>query len=166
MKLHLLLLALLVDLSSGFMTELRGRLAEVACTGEEEDEFISCATKGAAADPIFSEDFSKLEEEAFMNDGSEGRKLQNCDVCPDNAPRGTWCFTMCGRRRLEEVTDTPHLRRLVQQDEFTAGFSGGELTGNGKAKQVAKIIIECMADAAARNPCLGSTNDMTLIVTL
>jgi hypothetical protein len=95
----------------------------VACTGKEYAEFMSCATLGAA-DPILPEDFTELEEEVFVNNGSEDRKL-NCSGCTGGAPRGTWCFTMCGGRRLgEEGTDTPNLRRLVEQD-FTAVFGGG-----------------------------------------
>jgi hypothetical protein len=78
------------------------------------------------------------------------------------------CFTCGGegRRLLEEVTDTPNLRHLVQPEEFTAPFGGGELTGSGKAKQVAKTIIECFEKLSQNHPCLGSTVDMTLTVTL
>jgi hypothetical protein len=163
MKLHLLLLVSLFSLSSGFMAELKGPLTEEACTGLEYADFKRCVT----ADESMA-GFVDSEDESFINRGGDGRKL-SCDGCPaSGAPRGTWCFTMCGRgRRLqEEVTDTPNLRRLVQPDEFTAVFGGGELTGSGKAKQVAKTIIECFEKLSDNHPCLGSTVDMTLTVTL
>jgi hypothetical protein len=149
------------------MTELRGKLTEVACSGEEYAEFKHCATQGVDADPIIPEDFSEIEENFFVNRGGDDRKLQGwCNGCTGGAPRGTFCFTMCGGRRLsEEGTNTPNLRRL-QQPDFTAVFEDGEVTGNGRARHVAKTIIECMADASEKYPCLGSTDTMTLTVSL
>ncbi len=165
MKLHLLLLVSLFNLSSGFMAELKGTLAEEACTGLEYADFKQCVT----ADESMA-DFIDFEDESFVNRGGDGRQL-SCTGCPTSgAPKGTWCYTMCGsqrRRLLEEVMDSmPNLRRLVQPDEFTAVFGGGELTGNGRAKQVAKTVIECFETLSENHPCLGSTVDMTLTVTL
>jgi hypothetical protein len=83
------------------------------------------------------------------------------------APRGTFCFTVCGgRRRLSEegTMDTPNLRRLVKPD-FAAVFEDGKYTGNGKAKQIAKAIIECVGDVSTNHPCLGSTDTMVLTIT-
>jgi hypothetical protein len=163
MKLHLLLLISLFNVSSGFMAELKGTLAEEACTGSEYADFKQCVT----AD-VSMVDFIDFEDESFVNRDGDSRRL-SCMGCPTSgAPRGTWCFVMCGsgRRLLEEVTDMPNLRRLVQPDEFTAVFGGGELTGNGRAKQVAKTVIECFETLSENHPCLGSTVDMTLTVTL
>jgi hypothetical protein len=164
MKLHLLLLASLFNLSSGFVAELRGPLTEEACTGEEYADFLHCATLGAAADPSLPV-LAQLDQEAFVNRGGE-RKLGWCSGCRGGAPRGTFCFTVCGGRRLsEEGTDTPNLRRL-QQREFVAAFEDGAFTGNGKSKRIAKDIIECLGAATPNHPCLGSTDTMTLTVTL
>jgi hypothetical protein len=163
MKLHLLLLISLFNLSSGFMAELKGTLAAEACTGLEYADFKQCVT----AD-VSMADFIDLEDESFVDRGGDGRKL-SCMGCPTSgAPRGHWCFVMCGsgRRLLEEVTDTPNLRRLQEPDEFSAVFQCGEFAGNGKAKQVAETIIECLDKLSENHPCLGSTVDMTLAVTL
>jgi hypothetical protein len=167
MKLHLLLLALLFSLSSGFMTELRGNLTEMACTGEEYAEFKHCATMGVDADPIIPEDFTELEENFFVNRGGDDRKLMGwCTGCTGGAPRGTFCFTVCGGRRLsEEGMDTPNLRRLDQPD-FVAEYEDGIYTGNGRAKRIAQATMECLGDVSTKNPCLGSTDTMTLIVRL
>jgi hypothetical protein len=164
MKLHLLFLASLFSLSSGFMVELRGPLTEEACTGEEYFDFKHCATLGAATDPSLPV-LAELDEEAFVNHGGE-RQLGWCDGCRGGAPRGTFCFTVCGGRRLgEDSMDTPNLRRL-DQPEFVAVFEGGTYTGNGKSKRIAEAIIECLGDVQTYHPCLGSTDSMTLTVTL
>jgi hypothetical protein len=161
MKLHLLLLALLCNLSNGFMATLKGPLNEDICTGEEYADFTHCAMLGAAADPTLPM-FAEFDEQASVNRGGDGRKL-SCAGCPTSgAPRGTYCFTMCGsgrRRRLSEKgTDTPNLRR-VQQDNV-ATFKDGGYTGNDETKGIAQDIIKCMGDD---HPCLGP---MTLTVTL
>jgi hypothetical protein len=161
MKLHLLLLASVFSLSSGFMAELKGTLAEEACTGKEYADFKQCVT----ADESMA-GFVDFEDEAFLNRGG-GRKL-SCWGCPaSGAPRGTWCFTMCGSRRrrlLEEDTDTSNLRRV--QEEESAVFAGGEYTGNEEAKELAKGIIECLGGLLPNHPCLGDTVKMELTVTL
>jgi hypothetical protein len=65
MKLHLLLLASLIHLSSGFMVELKGPLtAGEACTGTEYADFRSCVV----ADPILPVS-DATEEEAFVSEG-------------------------------------------------------------------------------------------------
>jgi hypothetical protein len=166
MKLHLLLLASLFNLSSaGFMAELRGPLTDEACTGEEYAEFKHCATLGAAADPSLPV-LAELEEEAFVNRGGE-RQLGWCSGCNGGAPRGTFCFTVCGGRRLseEEGMVTPNLRRL-ERPEFVTVFEDGVYTGNGKSKRVAEAIIGCLGGISTNHPCLGSTDTMTLTVTL
>jgi hypothetical protein len=162
MKLHLLLLASVFNLSSGFMAELKGTLAEEACTGKEYADFKQCVT----ADESMA-GFVDFEDEAFLNRGG-GRKLSCVGCPPSGAPRGTWCFTMCGSRRgrrlLEEDTDTSNLRRV--QEEESAEFAGGEYTGNEEAKELAKGIIECLGGLLPNHPCLGDTVKMELTVTL
>jgi hypothetical protein len=166
MKLHLLLLVSLFGLSSGFMAELRGPLDGEECTGEEYAEFKHCVLMGADLDSNLPGTMTELEEEAFVTQG-DGRRLQAASVCGGcrrGAPRGTFCYTFCGsgRRRLEEVTDRPDVRRL--EEDNIAIFQEGVYTGNDEAKQVAKVIIECLGDVSENHPCLGSTNTMTLIV--
>jgi hypothetical protein len=173
MKLHLLLLPSLFHLSSGFMAELRGPLTEAACSGDEYADFRHCAALGVETDqslPPLNE--AELDDLAFMNHGHEDdRRLSHnnwCSGCTGGAPRGTFCFTVCGgRRRLSEEgnMDTPNLRRLILP-EFVAVFENGSYTGNGKAKQIAKSIIECVRDVSTDHPCLGSTDTMVLTVTL
>jgi hypothetical protein len=165
MKLLLLVVASLLNLSSGaFMAELRGPLNEEACTGTEYADFKQCATLGAESDsslPVLAE----LEEEAFVNRGGE-RQLGWCSGCTGGAPRGTFCFTVCGGRRLsEEGMATPNLRRL-ERPEFVAVFEDGAYTGNGKSKRIAEAIIGCLGGVSTNHPCLGTTDKMTLTVTL
>jgi hypothetical protein len=164
MKLHLLLLASVFNLSSGFMAELTGTLADEACTGVEYADFKQCVT----ADESMA-DFIDSEDEAFVNRGGD-RKL-SCWGCPlSGAPRGTWCFVMCGTRRgrlLEEVTDTPNFLRRVQEDDSAdAVYADGLYTGTDEAKELAKGIIECLGGLATNHPCLGDTANMGLTVTL
>jgi hypothetical protein len=167
MKLQLTLLASVVSLSSGFMVELTGPLTEEACTGEEYAEFMHCATLGAAADPSLA-GLTDLEWEAFVNRGGE-RQL-SCKGCPSSgAPRGTYCFTMCGsnrRRGLEEGTDAPNLRRVQEAPYDVAVFDDGAYTGEDEVKQIAEAIMDCLGDVSTNHPCLGSTDTMTLTVTL
>lgn len=146
------------------MAELRGPLTEEACTGAEYAEFEHCATLAAAADPSLPV-LATIEEEAFVNRGGK-RQLGWCSGCTGGAPRGTFCFTVCGGRRLSEKSmDTPNVRRL-QRPEFVAVFENGDYTGDGKSKQIAKAIIECLGGISTYHPCLGSTDTMTLTVTL
>jgi hypothetical protein len=165
MKLHLLLLASLFHLSSGFMVELKGTLNTETCTGSEYIDFKSCVTMGVAADPNL-EDLTDPVGDGLMNFGVD-RKLQTvnyCNRCSGNEPRGTYCFTMCNQnRRLEEKgTDTSNLRRVEEGD--SAEFKDGVYTPpNGEAQQLAEHIIECLSDEYA---CLGNPVDMTLTVTL
>jgi hypothetical protein len=165
MKLHLLFLASLFSLSSAeFMAELRGPLTGEKCTGEEYYDFEHCAMLGAAADPSLPV-LAELEEEAFVNHGGQ-RQLNWCNGCRGGAPRGTFCFTVCGGRRLaEEGKDTPNLRSLDPPD-FVAVFEDGAYTGNGKSKRIAQAIIECLGDVPKYHPCLGSTDTIVLTVTL
>ena len=174
MKLHLLLLASICNLSSGlFMAELKGELVEgEACTGEEFTEFADfkqCAAQGRAeVDPGLPV-LAGLEEGAFVNrGGGQNRKLVNlCTGCTGEEPLGTYCFSVCDpRRRLEEGTDTPNLRRLAKPD-FTAVCKDGEAcTGNGSAKKTAEAIMLCLEEASVNHPCFGSTKEMTLTVSL
>jgi hypothetical protein len=157
MKLHLILVASLFNLSSGFMVELKGPLNEEACSGEESDDFIDCVALGAALDPKLAL-LADLLENGFMNFGGE-RKLSWCAGCKGIEPRGTFCFTMCNQNRR---LDTPNLRRVQAAD--SAVFKDGVYTPeNGEAQQVAEHIIECLSDEYA---CLGDPVDMTLTVTL
>jgi hypothetical protein len=162
MKLHLLLLASIFNLSSGFMAELKGPLNnETACTGGEFADFRQCVT----ADESMA-DFVDYEDEAFVNRGGDGRRL-SCKGCPTSgAPRGTWCYTMCGSQRRRLATDSmPNFLRRVQEDD-TATFADGEYTGNEDAKELAKGIIECFGGLLPNHPCLGDTVHMESTVTL
>jgi hypothetical protein len=55
---------------------------------------------------------------------------------------------MCGstrRRKLEEGTDTPTLRR-VQEEVDTAVFQGGAYTGNVEAILILEAVTKCLDD--------------------
>jgi hypothetical protein len=86
MKLHLLILASLFPLSSGFMAELRGPITEEECSGEEYADFKRCVEEGLAQD---GENLTEIEEEAFVNHGNEeNRQLVNwCSGCTGGAPK-------------------------------------------------------------------------------
>jgi hypothetical protein len=165
MQLHLLLLASVFNLSSGFMTEVKGPLGVEECTGYEYGDFKTCVTQGIAADPNLA-GFIDVQDVAIVNRGGE-RQL-SCNGCPRSAPRGTWCFTMCGstrRRRLEEEgADTPNLRRVQEAD--TAVFQGGSYTGNAEAILILTAMTTCLDNGLMHHPCLGTSETMTLTVTL
>jgi hypothetical protein len=164
MKLHLILLASVFIISSGFRAEVRGPLGEETCTGDEYADFKECVMQGVAVDPKLA-GFVDFEDVAIVNRGGE-RRL-NCAVCPESAPRGTWCFTMCGstrRRRLEEGADKPNLRRVQEAD--TAVFEGGAYTGNVEAILILEAMTTCLDDGFRHHPCLGATDTMTMTVTL
>jgi hypothetical protein len=150
MKLHLLLLASLFSLSSGFMAELRGPLTDEVCTGEEEADFDLCVMMATEADP---------------NLGGQ-RKLQYnaCGGCRGTAPKGHFCYYYCGsgRRLLWELTDTPDLSHL--QEDNIAVFNDGDYIGNPEAIQVAKDVMQCFGDLSVNHPCLGNTDLMALVV--
>jgi hypothetical protein len=162
MKLHLILLASLFSLSSAnFMAELTGHLTEVQCTGEEFVDFKNC----------LPEEVNGSEWGAFMDSEENNRKLGWCSGCRDSRlyPRGTFCFTVCGgllRRLDESPDDTPSLRRRVQEEETSAAYKAGEWEGSGIALDYAKVIMECLGVVSPIHPCVGSTDDMTLIVTV
>jgi hypothetical protein len=163
MKLHLLLLVSLFRLSNGYMVELRGPLNKEKCTGEEYAAFKDCATQGAKSDPDLPA-VIEVDEQAYVNQGGERRLKSWCGGCSSGAPRGSFCFTFCGRfmRRLEEVTDTPNSRRL--QEDSVAVCQDNSYIGEGEAIQIAEAIMECLGDVSTTHPCLGSTNTMILIV--
>jgi hypothetical protein len=163
MKLHLVLLVSLFNLSSGFMAELRGPLAAEECTGDEYALFKHCATLGAEADPNLSV-LAEIEEIALVNRGDE-RKL-SCSGCTGGAAIETFCYTWCasGRRLLEGGMDTPNLRRELQDNVCI--FESGAYIGSGDARDIAEAVIACLGDASTNHPCLGTTNTMTLIVTV
>jgi hypothetical protein len=176
MKLHLvLLLALVINLSNGLMAELKGPLGHETCTGDEYSEFKNCVMQGVTADPNLTGSFGDIEEAAFVRGGGDDRKLFNCAVCwemfncavcPSGAPRGTFCFYWCGgRRRLDEVMGTPNLRRVQESD--TAVFQGGDYTGNAEGiVLILETMTTCLDEGSAAFPCLGTTDTMTLTVTL
>jgi hypothetical protein len=161
MKLHLLvLLASVLTLSSGFTAELEGTLAEEVCTGEEYSDFKHCVTLGA--------NVTDVEDVAVVNSGGDRRLNCYTNQCLVYKPgAGHFCFYMCGhlyRRRLEQGTDTPNLRRVQEAD--SAVFEGGDYTGTIEAIEIAEDIIDCLGDLSAHHPCLGRTVDMRLTVTL
>jgi hypothetical protein len=170
MKLHLLLLASLFNLSTGFMAELKGPLTDEKCEGDEYADFRRCAMLGAVGVGVTALQESALNEEAFMNQGGERQLVNPCTGCPDGAQRrGSFCFTFCGsgRRLLSEEgsMDTPNLRRLAQPD-LVGGVDKGAYFGNGRAKKIAEVTIECLGKVSTNHPCLGSTETMVLTVTL
>jgi hypothetical protein len=167
MKLHLILLASVLNLSSGFMAEVKGPLGKEACNGGEYADFKNCVIQGVAADPNLA-GLIDVEDVAIVNRG--GARQLSCRGCPtEGAPRGTWCFTMCGstrRRRLQEGTDsTPNLRR-VQEEADTAVFEGGAYTGNVEAIWILEAMTTCLDEELTHHPCLGTTDTMTMTVTL
>jgi hypothetical protein len=173
MKLHLILLASVFNLSSGFMAELKGLLGQETCTGGEYADFKSCVIQSIATDPNLA-GFVDTEDISIMNRGGE-RKL-SCSGCHATAPMGHYCVVMCGStpsgRRLEEGTDTPNLRRVLQEEVYTAVFQGGEgvvagaYTGNVEAISILESMITCLDVGSTHHPCLGTTGTMTLTVTL
>jgi hypothetical protein len=167
MKLPLLLLvSMLFHLSNGFMAELTGKLSnETTCTGNEFADFKQCAKQGATSDPNLPEEY-EIEEKAYVTQYGSGRQLGVCGGCPLVAPRGTFCYTWCGRgsaRRLleDESTDTPSSRRL---NDNVAVYNQGVYTGGVEAVAIAEVIIGCFQNVSSSHPCLGSTADMTLTV--
>jgi hypothetical protein len=165
MKLHLLLLASVFSLSSGFMAELKGPLAgEEICIGNEYADFKTCINQGIATD-INLAGIVDDEDIAIVTTAGDERKM-SCSGCPSGAPRGTWCFTMCGSRRrlLEEGTGTPNLRRV--QESNTAVFEGGLYTGNAEAILILSYMTTCLDNGSTNHPCLGTSDTMKLTVTL
>jgi hypothetical protein len=163
MKLHLLLLASLFSLTSGFMAELRGSLTDEVCSDVEYDVFENCVMMATEADL----NLPPLEDTSFMIDIGEQRRLQStnhCGACRGGAPKGHFCMYFCGRRRrlLWEVTDTPDLSRL-QEDDDIAVFNDGDYVGNPEAIQVAKDVMQCFENLSTNHPCLGST-DLVLVL--
>jgi hypothetical protein len=106
------------------------------------------------------------EEEAFINHGRD-RDLWNwCSGCTGGAPRGTFCFTVCGgRRRLEQGTEKTGLRHLQSTTGGATMVNGYFTSGEGTdAGAIASAILDCLSIHSAENPCLGSTDAMTLNV--
>jgi hypothetical protein len=168
MKLHLFLLASVFNLSSGFRAEVEGPLGQETCTGNEYADFKECVMKGVAADPNLA-GFVDTEDVSIVNRGGE-RRL-SCAVCTPAAirMRGQFCFVMCGGRRgraLEEGTDTHNLRRVQKAD--TAVFEGESrtYTGNVEAMLILEVMTTCLDDRFTHHPCLGTTDTMTMTVTL
>jgi hypothetical protein len=154
MKLSLILLASLLSLvRGGFMAELTGSLTSEPCTGDEYADFKQCLPANLADE----------EEAALLSHGDE-RKLGWCSGCRGlEYPRGTFCFTVCGRfhRRLEEGTGLRHL-----QASNEAEYNAGTYTGTGPALDYATEIINCLGTVSASHLCLGDAADMKLIVTV
>jgi hypothetical protein len=148
MKLHLIILASLLNLAmGGFMVELTGVFPP--CTGDELAELQQCL-------PI-------EEEEAVVEDGGERRALITgwCSGCQGTYFMGHFCYTVCqSQRRLEEGTSLRHL-----QEEFSAAvYNLGNLHGAGIALDYAAEIIDCLGNVTATHPCLGELAEMNLVV--
>jgi hypothetical protein len=117
-----------------------------------------------AIDPALADDLTDhLEGGGFMNLGG-GRKLQvtsHCGACtePEYQQAGQFCFTMC---------DDPGDGRYLSGDgRETAVYKDGAYEGNSEeAKDMAKVIIDCLGVVSTNDPCLPDTVDMTLTVTL
>jgi hypothetical protein len=150
MKLSLIIFASLLNLAmGGFMAELTGSLTADPCTGDEYADFKQCLPANVGDE----------EEEALFSRGSD-RALGWCSGCRGGAPRGTFCFTVCGgRRRLEEGTS---LRKL--QDGSAAEYNAGDISGTGIALEYANEIIGCLKTVSATHLCLGDATDMKLVV--
>jgi hypothetical protein len=162
MKLHLILLTTLFQLTSGFTVTIKGEFTEEPCSGEEYPEFESCVLQGVAIDPnltgVFNDNF---DGGFYMNRGSE-RKLQTtnpCGACTGDEPKGHFCFTYC---------NDPGSRRRVSEDGITdtAVFEDGTYEGNSEATDIAKVIIKCLVGVSTGDPCLPDTANMKLSVTL
>jgi hypothetical protein len=147
------------------MAELKGPLGRETCNGAEYSDFKTCVMKGVAADPNL-EGIVDTEDVAFVHSGGGDRQLGWCTGCPGQAPRGTFCFSVCcARRRLEEDTGTtPNLRRVQESD--TAVFEGGAYTGNTEGISILKTMTTCLDESKADYPCLGTIDTMTVTVTL
>jgi hypothetical protein len=150
MKLSLIIFASFLNLAvGGFMAELTGSLTAEPCTGDEYADFKQCLPANVGDE----------EEEALFSPGDD-RALGWCSGCTGGAPRGTFCFTVCGgRRRLEEGTN---LRKL--QDASAPEYKGGDFSGTGLALGYAEEIIECLKTVSASDLCLGDTADMKLVI--
>jgi hypothetical protein len=52
--------------------------------------------------------------------GSNRDRQLSCSKCPDNPPRGTWCFVKCSRRRLTFTDEHPEkalvTKGLIEKD--------------------------------------------------
>jgi hypothetical protein len=151
MKLHLIILASLLNLAmGGFMVELTGSLTAEPCPGEEDAAFKQCLPANVAD-----------EDEAVSGNGGERALITGwCSGCQGTYPKGHFCFTVCGpRRRLEEGTSLRHL------EEFSAAvYNFGVYNGHGIALDYAKEIINCLETVSANHLCLGNTTDMNLVV--
>jgi hypothetical protein len=162
MKLHLLLLASLISLSSAkFMAELTGHLTEEQCTGEEFVDFKNCLPA----------EINGAEWGAFMDREEDNRKLGTgwCGGCQfRDYPKGTFCFTVCQpKRRLDESPYPPTFLRRAQEEETSAVYKAGEWEGTpGAALDYAKVIMHCLGVVSPMHPCVGKTDDMTLRVTV
>jgi hypothetical protein len=142
MKLHLILLASLFHLSNGFMVTITGQYTEESCSVEEYPEFESCV----------------------MNLAGGGRKLQstsNCGACtePEYQQQGHFCYYWCN--------DPGDGRRLSGDSTETAVYKDAAYEGSSEeAKDMAKVIIDCLGVVSTNDPCLPDTVDMTLTVTM
>jgi hypothetical protein len=169
MKSIFILFATLFHLSSGFTVTLRGKLTEEPCSGEEYAEFERCVMRGVASDEnLTGVSNDNVEGGGFMYGGGV-RKLQEgeassspCAACTGREPKGTFCFTFCNdpgsRRRVsEDGTDTP---------DAVAVFEDGTYEGDSEATEIAKVIIMCLGEESANDPCLPDTADMMLTVNM
>jgi hypothetical protein len=161
MKLNLILLTTLFQLSSGFTVTIRGQFTEEPCSGEEYPEFERCVLRGVAIDPnLTGVSNDNFDGGFYMNHGGE-RKLQSaspCGACTGDEPKGTFCFTFC---------NDPGSRRLVSADGTdTAVFEDGTYEGNSEATDIAKVIIKCLVGVSTNDPCLPDSANMALSVTL
>ena len=153
MKLHLIILASLLNLAmGGFMVELTGPLPAEPCPGDEDAL--------AAFEQCLPAKVADGEASGVIGKGGE-RALGWCSGCRGTYFKGHFCFTVCGpNRRLEEDTSLRHLK-----GEFSAAvYNYGAYNGNGDALEYAKEIIGCLGDVPANHACLGDTADMNLVV--
>jgi hypothetical protein len=153
MKLHLIILASLLNLAmGGFMVELTGPLPAEPCPGDEDAL--------AAFEQCLPAKVADGEASGVIGKGGE-RALGWCSGCRGTYFKGHFCYTVCGsNRRLEEDTSLRHLKG----ESSAAVYNYGAYNGNGDALEYAKEIIGCLGDVTANHACLGDTADMNLVV--
>lgn len=156
---HLLLLAILATLSSGFDFEAKvtGTRGPEECAGDEYDGFKKCvATAMEEEAAVRLTDHSPFDKTTLRGGGE--RKLNNyCSGCPPDPHQGSFCLVYCGsggRRRLLSLEVLPQIR-LTDVQVIT-----------GKLASIKARTMALLKKEAAAHPCLGSPEDFDLDITV